>query len=112
MKYFKAVLKYAAIAYALGSLALSVAATAFGQYGEGSLIEHRAPFLVLDFFTGTVAETDPDGCQFGYTASGELIGYGRAEYPEGTQVLTLCGYNPLTNWFDDISARFDLLTWQ
>ena len=112
MKIFKAALKYTAIAYLIGSLAFSIAATAFHQTSEGSLIERRVPFTVCEFFTSTVIGTDEQGNTFGEADGGGRIGFGRSELAEGTRVLTLCVYNPFTTWFDDIVARFDLLTFE
>lgn len=112
MKFLKAALKYAALGYIAGSLAFSVAASAFHLTGEGSLIEHRAPFTVFEFNTSTVLGMEPDGHVYGEVDGGGYIGYGNAGYAEGTRVWTLCIYNPLTNWFDDIVARYDLLTFE
>ena len=122
MKYFKAVLKYAAIAYALGSLALSVAVSSLPNgSAKDFLIEHRAPFLVHDFSIVTDTRIgygwdindnpeydEPDELTFGYTRSGDLVGFWIGDYPEGQNLLTLNVYNPFTNWDDDVSARFDL----
>ena len=117
MKHFKAVLKYAAIAYALGSLALSVAVSSLpNRFVKDFLIEHRAPFLALDFsiVTDTIngygwnTDGDLETLQFGYTRSGDLVGFWTGDYPEGQNLLTLNVYNPFTNWVDDVSARFDL----
>ena len=110
MKFFRAALKYAALGYLAGSLAFSVAASTLHLTDEGSLIEHRAPFTVFELHGSTVLGTEPDGRQYGEVDGGGYIGYGNAGYAEGTRVWTLCIYNPLTNWFDDIVARYDLLS--
>lgn len=89
--------------YAAISAVESVAASAFDCVGEGTwMIEHRAPFLVLDFTVSWVSGTDSDGRQFGYSADGEYCCYGRTQYEVGQRMLTVDVYNPFSNYFDDI----------
>lgn len=110
MKTLKKLVKFLVVAYLLVSLVLSVVVTVSNQTDEGDfLIEHRAPFIVVDVFASKVAGQRPDGALKGYTEQGEVVGYGENEYSEGDEIVTACLYNPFTSYFDDIVWRADFL---
>ena len=94
----KTLLKTLLRLYLLASLLLSLA---FHVSGDYAIIRHRAPFLVCEL-AFSVVQSDGDGLD----QHGNPIGYSFDVVP-GERVRTLLIYNPLTNYSDDIIARFD-----
>lgn len=96
-------------------LVMSIVASVLVSCGvyRWEIIEHRAPLLILDVATGTVAGWDePYEHLFGYDQHGGYIGYRYTDgVQEGDKVLTLFLYNPLNNWCDDIMERWDVAVW-
>lgn len=84
--------------WALVSLLLSMLYTATGSR---FLITHRFPFLVVD-----MAYAVASGPDYGYDHRGEYIAFDYDVQPHD-RILAAMIYNPLSNYSDDIIARFD-----
>lgn len=83
--------------YLLVSLALS---TAFHLTGDYAIIRHRFPFTVVE-----LAHVTADTAASGYDHHGNYTGLCNAQPGDLVNVLMI--YNPLSNYSDDIIARFD-----
>lgn len=93
----KAILKLVVMIW----LAISFALTCFASLDadfctEGGGIEHRKGFLVVQLADIKEGENGETVDQWGYPISGKV----------GDTAIMI--FNPLTNYFDDVVARFDI----
>lgn len=102
-RFFKIVFAIIAI-YIIISVMLS-ACVSLG-IGRRHIIGRRAPFFVSDVAFTTVDNYREDGLTEGFDHLGNYIAFYNAR--PGDKVITIMFYNPLTNWNDDIIARYDI----
>lgn len=78
-------------------------------------LDKRYGLTVVEFIPTTILEDDPEtmvnleNCHWGMGWHGDKIAYDREKYDPGDKVYSFFVYNPFTNYFDDIIARFDFL---
>lgn len=96
-------------AYLLICVVLSVLVT-ISNTPSMEILEHRAPFIVVDIIEGKAIGVRDDGLMDGITRRGEYIAYEDVEV--GTCVRSVFIYNPFNNYCDDIIARWDIQTWK
>lgn len=109
MKVLSCVLRAIVIGYILVSMALSLLASV-GVF-RWEIIEHRAPFVLVDVVFSKVEGNDSPDHRFGHNQHDEYIGF----YPDveiGDKVLSLMVYNPMNNYCDDIVERYDVAVWR
>lgn len=109
MKHAKKILFAAVVVYLAVSLILSCCISIGIERRE--IILHRAPFLLVDVARSSVESTRSDGKTEGTDQHGEYIAFTPDKQP-GDNVLTVFVWNPLSNWCDDIAARFDVAVWR
>lgn len=92
----------------VGSVTLSAVISIDPDRGY-NLLEHRAPFLMVEIATGQVIGFDDDAGQLYGIANGAYVGYGYIPSAKpGDTITSFFVYNPLNNYFDDIVERFDI----
>lgn len=109
MKHARKIVAAAVVLYLVVSLVLSCCIS-FGL-ARREIILHRAPFLLVDVARSTVEAIRDDGIAEGADQHGEYIAFTPNEKP-GDNILTVFVWNPLSNWCDDIAARFDVAVWR
>lgn len=109
MKRAKKIVAAVVTLYLVVSLVLSCCIS-FGLARRG-IILHRVPFLLVDVACSTVEAIRDDGIAEGADQHGEYIAFTPDEQPGG-HVLTVFVWNPLTIWYDDTIARFDVAVWR
>lgn len=109
MKNARRIVATVAVLYLVVSLALSCCIS-FG-FARREIILHRAPFMLVDVACSAVGAMRNDGIAEGTDQHGEYIAFTQNERP-GDNVLTVLVWNPLSNWCDDIAARFDVAVWR
>ena len=72
-----------------------------------ALMHRKGKVLYIERLYGTILNKKLDG----KTTADEYICYSRlkGKAKPGDEIITYCVYNPLNNWIDDISERYDII---
>lgn len=75
--------------------------------GNFEVLEHRAPFAVVETSIATIEGMEEDGKLYAYDDNGFYTAYDSQNFSIGGTVRTTFIYNPFSNYTDDIILRFD-----
>ena len=84
---------------------IASAAVSAGVFDYEWIVQHRSPFLLLEFRFCTPDHIRYDGQADGYDHKGHYICYDEGDL--GKDFLSILVWNPANNYEDDIMARFD-----
>ena len=76
-----------------------------GVFNLTSAVMYRAPFLIVEVSRCTPNEIREDGKSFGYDQKDKYLAYDTEDF--GKDFISICIWNPLNNYEDDVLVRID-----